>query len=103
MPPRTLRQLRRHLLIYAGLVPFGVIAVFPVYRMAITAFKQDADPYRMDQVPFWFHLPPTLKNFRILFAQTHFGTLLVNTLLLSVFVVLITVVAAGPAGTCSHA
>jgi multiple sugar transport system permease protein len=39
-----------------------------------------------------------LKNFRIPFVQTDFGTLLVNTLLLSVFVVLITVVAAVPAG-----
>src|SRR6266852_3489922 len=66
--------------------------------MAITAVKEEADLYRMDQFPLWFHLPPTLKNFRILFAQTNFGTLLVNTLLLSICVVLITVVTAVPAG-----
>src|SRR5207344_3374762 len=57
----------RHILVYAGLTPFVLIALFPIGWMAITAFKQDADLYRMDQVPFWFHLPPTLKHFRILF------------------------------------
>jgi hypothetical protein len=31
--------------------------VFPIYWMAITAFKQDPDLYRMDQFPLWFHLP----------------------------------------------
>jgi hypothetical protein len=35
---------------------------FPVYWRAITAFQRDADPYRMDQVLFWFALPPMLKN-----------------------------------------
>jgi multiple sugar transport system permease protein len=95
---RTLREIGRHLLIYAGLAPFVVIAMFPVFWMAITAFKEEADLYRMDQFPLWFHLPPTLKNFRILFAQTYFWTLLLNTLLLSVCVVLITVVTAVPAG-----
>ncbi len=95
---RTIRKIRRHLLIYAGLAPFVVIALFPVFWMAITALKEDADLYRMDQVPFWFHLPPTLKNFRILFSHTYFGTWLVNTVLLSACVVLITVVTAVPAG-----
>jgi ABC-type glycerol-3-phosphate transport system permease component len=34
---------RRYLLIYAGLTPFVVMAVFPLYWMLITAFKQDPD------------------------------------------------------------
>ncbi|HXJ84178.1 MAG TPA: carbohydrate ABC transporter permease [Candidatus Methylomirabilis sp.] len=95
---RTLREARRHALLYAGLAPFVVIAVFPVIWMAITAFKQEADLYRMDQFPFWFHLPPTLKNFRYLFHHTYFSTWLVNTMLLAALVVLITVTAAIPAG-----
>ncbi len=66
--------------------------------MAITAFKQDADLYRMDQVPFWFHLPPTLQHFTLLLTQTYFVTQLVNTLLLAVCVVTITMVTAIPAG-----
>jgi multiple sugar transport system permease protein len=95
---RTLREIGRHLLIYAGLFPFVVFAIFPVVWMAITAFKEDADLYRMDQVPFLFHLPPTLKNFRLLFSHTHFGEWLANSTLLSLCVVLITVVTAVPAG-----
>ena len=95
---KTLREIRRHVLVYAGLTPFVVIATFPVLWMAITAFKQDADLYRMDQFPLWFHLPPTLKHFRYLFEHTYYGTWLINTVLLAVFVVLVTVVAAVPAG-----
>jgi multiple sugar transport system permease protein len=95
---RTFRRIVRHLLIYAGLGPFVFVAIFPVFWMAITAFKEEADLYRMDQVPFWFHLPPTLKNFRTLFSLTYFGPQLTNTVLLSVCVVLITVITAVPAG-----
>src|SRR5262249_45538959 len=95
---RTLREIRRHVLLYAGLLPFVAIATFPIVWMAITAFKEEADLYRMDQFPLWFHLPPTLKNFRILFSLTYFGSQLVNTILLAVSVVLITLVTALPAG-----
>src|SRR6266496_5393500 len=64
--PRTHRQkeIRRHLWIYGAITPYDVIAVFPIYWMAITAFKQDPDLYRMDQFPLWFHLAPTWKHFR---------------------------------------
>ena len=87
----------RHALVYAGLVPFLVIALVPIVLMVVTAFKQEADLYRVGQSPFWFHRPPTLENFHTLFTQTYFTTWLVNTLLLSVCVVAITVVAAAPA------
>jgi multiple sugar transport system permease protein len=95
---RTVRTFRRHVLIYAGLVPFVVIALFPIYWMTITALKQDADLYRMDVVPFWFHLPPTLAHVTRLFAQTFFAEQLLNTVLLAVLVVAITMLTAVPAG-----
>ena len=95
---RTIRAVGRHLLIYAGLAPFVVIAVFPVYWMAITALKQDADLYRMDVAPLWFHLPPTFEHFTRLFTQTYFAEQLVNTLLLAAGVVMITMLTAVPAG-----
>src|SRR5207249_12065175 len=97
--PRTARQkdVRRHLLIYAGLTPFVLIAVFPIYWMAITAFKQEPDLYRMDNIPFWFNLPPTLKNFNILFHQTNYGAWIVNTMNISALVSLITLLTAVPA------
>ncbi len=95
---RSRREIRRHLLIYTALAPFLLVALFPVFWIAITAFKKEADLYRMDQVPFWFHLPPTLEHFETLFARTFFGTLMLNTALLMVLVVLITLVTAVPAG-----
>jgi len=98
--PRTARQkeVRRHALIYAGLTPFVLIAVFPIYWMAITAFKQEPDLYRMDNIPFWFNLPPTLRNFDILFHQTNYGAWIINTMNISAWVALITLLTAVPAG-----
>ena len=97
---QTLRQKerRRHLLIYAGLTPFVIMAVFPIYWMIITAFKQDPDLYRMDNIPFWFNLAPTLKHFKILFYQTNYGAWIVNTMTIAAWVALITLVTAVPAG-----
>ena len=88
----------RRLLVYAGLASFLFIALFPVLWMAITAFKDERDLYSMRSIPFWFYEPPTLKHFRLLFTQTWFGTWVVNTALVSVCVVAITLVTAVPAG-----
>jgi multiple sugar transport system permease protein len=98
--PRTHRakELRRHLLIYLGLVPFLIIAVFPIFWMAVTALKQEPDLYRMDVVPFWFHLPPTWKNFDFLFQRTFYWDWIVNTMAISFWVSAITLVTAVPAG-----
>ncbi len=92
------KAVRRSLLIYAGLTPFIVIAVFPVYWMLITALKHEGDLYRMENVPFWFNLPPTLKNFELLFYQTNYGAWIVNTMTIAAWVALITLVTAVPAG-----
>ena len=89
-------RLGRHIAIYAGLAPFVLIALFPVLWMAITAFKQDQDLYMM-RFPLWFHMPPTLKHFRLLFTQTWFGTWVLNTILVSIGVVGITLLTAVPA------
>ena len=94
----TLREVRRQGLIYVGLAPFLVIALFPIYWMLITAFKQDADLYRMDVAPLWFHLPPTLEHFTRLFGQTYFTAQLLNTVQLAIYVVALTMLMAVPAG-----
>ncbi len=98
--PRTHRakETRRHVLVYAGLLPFLVIAVFPICWMAITALKQEPDLYRMDIVPFWFHLPPTWKNFDFLFHRTFYKDWIVNTMAISICVSAITLATAVPAG-----
>jgi multiple sugar transport system permease protein len=95
---RRQKETRRHLLLYAGLTPFILIAVFPVYWMLITAFKQEPDLYRMDVFPLWFHLPPTWKNFNYLFYNTNFGAWIVNTMTISAWVAVITLLTAVPAG-----
>jgi multiple sugar transport system permease protein len=98
--PRSHRakEVRRHALIYLGLTPFLILAVFPIFWMAVTALKQDPDLYRMDVVPFWFHLPPTLKNFNLLFYRTSYGAWIVNTMSISFWVSVITLLTAVPAG-----
>ena len=96
-PGGSPRRVRRSLLSALAIV-LGLVWVFPVYWMAVTAFKQDADLYRMDGVPFWFHLPPTLEHFARLFKSTYFTVQLLNTLQLAVCVVALTMVMAVPAG-----
>jgi multiple sugar transport system permease protein len=95
--PRA-RAIRRYIAIYVGLMPFLVIAVFPIFWMLITALKQDPDLYRMDVVPFWFHLPPTWRNFDFLFHNTSYGDWMVNTMTISFWVSVITLLTAVPAG-----
>lgn len=97
MTARTRRAILRHLFVYTGLAPFVVVAVFPVFWMVITAFKEDADLYRMDQMPFWFYTGPTLKHFRLLFTHSHFPVWFVNSVLLAICLVAITLVTAVPA------
>src|SRR5215468_7160344 len=98
--PRTPRQkeVRRNVMIYGALTPYLVIALFPIYWMAITALKQDPDLYRMDQFPLWFHLPPTWKNFSYLFYATNYGAWIVNTMIIAAWVAVITLLTAVPAG-----
>jgi multiple sugar transport system permease protein len=97
---RTQRQkeIRRHVWIYTAITPYVIIAIFPIYWMALTALKQDPDLYRMDQFPLWFHLPPTLKHFSYLFYSTNYGAWIVNTMSIAVWVAIITLLIAVPAG-----
>jgi multiple sugar transport system permease protein len=86
----------RQFAIYAGLAPFLLLTLFPVVWMTITAFKHERDLYQM-KFPLWFHMPPTLKHFHLLFTQTWFGTWVVNTAVVSASVVVITLGTVVPA------
>src|SRR5262245_43737340 len=90
------RQTLRYAGIYAALAPFLLIALFPVVWMSITAFKHERDLYSM-KFPLWFHLPPTLKHFGLLFSETWFGVWVLNTALVSAGAVGITLLVAVPA------
>jgi len=83
---------------YAAVTFFVVLAAFPFYWMLITAFKTNADLYNINNIPFWFNAPPTLEHFRYLFEKTLFGRWLLNSLIIGVCVVGITLATAIPAG-----
>jgi multiple sugar transport system permease protein len=83
---------------YTAVAFFVVLAAFPFYWMLITAFKTNADLYQVTNIPFWFNQPPTLEHFRYLFEQTLFGRWLLNSLIIGVCVVAITLATAIPAG-----
>jgi multiple sugar transport system permease protein len=90
------RPVVRRVIVRAGLTAFLVIALFPVVWMAITAFKHERDLYTMGAA-FWFHEPPTLKHFHLLFTQTWFGRWAVNTARVSGAVTALTLLTAVPA------
>ncbi len=93
-----LRALRRTVLVYLGLVPFVLIAVFPVFWMAVTSFKTDNDLVNPRVFPFWFHQPPTLEHFTYLFQHTYYGDWISNTMLIAACVSAITLLVGVPAG-----
>ncbi len=88
--------------LYAAALGFMAFAGFPFYWMLITAFKENRDLYvgafDTRHVPWIFNDPPTLEHVRLLFGQTEFPRWVLNTLVVVVAVVAITVAVAVPAG-----
>jgi len=91
------RKTRESILTYVGLGIFLLIALFPIYWMLITAFKQDSDLINLGTVPFWFGRKPTLQHFQYLFQHTSFVRWCINSIIISVCTVAITLVLAVPA------
>ncbi|MDE3111631.1 MAG: carbohydrate ABC transporter permease [Chloroflexota bacterium] len=76
---------------------FLLFAVFPVYWMFVTTFKQINDLYSLDENPLIFNLAPTLEHVQFLWDQTRYPTWLVNTVEIGVFTVIITLLVSIPA------
>jgi multiple sugar transport system permease protein len=93
-----LRVVRKRALIYAGLTFYAVIAGLPVYWMVVTTFKTDRDLYNLQNFPLWFNQAPTLDHLNLLFNKTGFNHWLLNTAIVAVAVVAITLAVAVPAG-----
>lgn len=87
-PPSTARRRRRrrrqlgHNLAVTSIVLF---VGFPIFWITLSAFKLPIDVKKPNLI-----FSPTLENFRILFDEFQFAQLLTNSLLICVFVVLIT-------------
>jgi multiple sugar transport system permease protein len=95
---RLSRWQRGQVLRVAALSIYTVVTVFPFYWMIITTFKQNADLYSETNNPLWFNAPPTLDNVLYLLEQTRFLTWMMNSLIIGVGVVVITLLTAVPAG-----
>lgn len=83
---------------YAAITLLVVLAAFPFYWMLLTAFKSDPDLYDLQSNPLWFNAAPTLEHIRYLFEQTLFARWLLNSLIIGLCVVAITLFTALPAG-----
>src|SRR5215510_1168507 len=75
-----------------------IFLAFPFVWMLITAFKRTADLYDLKHNPFLFYETPTLEHIHRLFSETQYGEWLLNTALVGVLVVIITLLLAVPAG-----
>jgi multiple sugar transport system permease protein len=93
-----MRVVRKRALVYAGLSFYAVIAGLPVYWMLVTTFKADRDLYNLQNFPLWFNQAPTLDHLNLLFNKTGFSHWLLNTAIVAVAVVAITLAVAVPAG-----
>ena len=82
----------------AVLVFFVTFLAFPFYWMMITAFKANQDLYNIQNNPYVFNSPPTLRHLSVLFEDTQYLQWLLNTGFVGVAVVLITLLLAIPAG-----
>jgi multiple sugar transport system permease protein len=97
MPRVTVAKAMQETSFYGAVAFFFILAAFPFYWMLITSFKENADLYSVEHIPFWFNDPPTLEHFQYLFEKTLFATWLLNSLIIGCVVVAITLVTALPA------
>lgn len=82
---------------YGSLALFILFSAAPFYVMLITMFKKSHDLFSPTNNPFWLNESPTLEHLDLLFNQTLFPTFLLNTFLVGIAVVVITVLLAVPA------
>lgn len=86
-----LRKIRKEVAFWLVLSLFIVFAVFPVYWMFVTTFKQVNDLYDPNNNPLLFNLAPTLDQVRYLLENTKYLAWVRNTAEVGLLVVIITV------------
>src|SRR5262249_41123925 len=89
-PHRPLRKASEKVFNFGVIAAFAGFAAFPFFWMLITMFKRTNDLLDPNHNPFLYHQPPTLENLRVLFVDTYFTHWVVNTMIVRVLVVLIT-------------
>lgn len=96
--PVSAGDVLRRIVFLAGIAIFVIIAIFPVYYMIITSFKGNDDLYNLAHFPLWFTDKPTFGHVQYLFDRTAFSRWLINSYVIALGTVVITVVTAAPAG-----
>ncbi|HLA43387.1 MAG TPA: carbohydrate ABC transporter permease [Aggregatilineales bacterium] len=92
------RKIGHYTLIYAIVTLFAMFAALPFFQMTIISFKTDADfNNTRTNIPFWFNDPPTTEHVEYLFRETQYTSFILNSLVIGICVVLITLVVATPA------
>ncbi|CAA9554687.1 MAG: Maltose/maltodextrin ABC transporter, permease protein MalG [uncultured Thermomicrobiales bacterium] len=83
--------------LYAVALLFSLFAALPFAWMLLTIFKTNNDLYKPINNPFIYNDPPTLSNLDLLWNDTNYRTFILNTFMIAIVVVLITVVVVVPA------
>lgn len=93
----TSRRIFGRVVLYFGATFFAMFAALPFLWMVLTMFKADSDLYKPNNNPFLYNDPPTLANLDLLWNDTSYRTFVLNTLIVALAVVVITVLAVVPA------
>ena len=95
------RAARRHAVgrvgLYVAAIGAALVAALPFVWGTVTALKQDADLYNVENAPFVFNLAPTSEHVSFLLDETQFLTFAWNTLWVGLLVVAITLAVSLPA------
>jgi multiple sugar transport system permease protein len=93
----SIRRYAAKMGVYAGLSLFILFSAAPFYLMLVTMFKQNHDLLNPANNPFILNEPPTLEHLKLLISGSLFPEFLLNSTLVGVAVVLITLLLALPA------
>ncbi|MGH9069187.1 MAG: carbohydrate ABC transporter permease [Acidimicrobiales bacterium] len=88
--PSRARHIGGRISLYVLVVLFSLFCAVPFYIALIMSFKSNTDLYHYGNNPFIFNQAPTVSHWTYLFNQTAFDTFALNTLLVGVCVVIIT-------------
>ncbi len=77
------RKIIRNVFVYAMLVFWALMVLFPFYWMVLTSLKSYGT-YNAEYIPKFFTLSPTLQNYTDAFTTVPLGRYLANTLLFTI-------------------
>lgn len=77
------RRIVRNVILYTFLVLCALAVLFPFYWMILTSFKTQG-AYNAEEIPKFYTLAPTLKNYSVAFTAVPLARYFLNTLIFTV-------------------